>query len=594
MSIALRAVRARLVAFALSNVLILTAACGGSDSSGPSGPPAVAAVSISPPSASVVAGQTAQLTATATSSAGAVLTGRTASWTSADAGIATVSSAGLVTALQPGSTSVTATIEGRSGSATITVTAVPVAAVSVTAAATTVAVRTIAQATAVMKDASGNVLAGRSATWTSSDSTVVRVESSGSFVAVGAGTAQLTATSEGKSGVASITVQAGTLAYRGLYTQFERRGFPNGYYSGDAIKDFQTTDAFVPSLGLVKDEIARQLDAIVALGVNTITFELRSADSVLVPRVYPDCNVSPSTGLLFPRPPSADLDNLVAFFNLAQTKQLKVMLRLVNNRMESTYRTESTIWLDSILNRVKSHPALELVLFEGDQRTVDSNGDGTKDACGGLAEPPLNLGPDRPAAQYVQWAIGHAMELGIPARKLSAQAVLGAYVVDMELGAGANAQESRQWHPLGVMKTIFDRLAVPEDQRTYAVSFYQSSKCHIAAGYPCTDAAPRDWARETLIRAWGKLGYRTRSRMVAVEWGVVTPFPTGWNTDQAIPVGASLMRNFGLEGGSLWRWANFTNDEDADATTPYSIKWRGTAYNYTAARAALVQAYAQP
>jgi hypothetical protein len=469
-----------------------------------------------------------------------------------------------------------------------------VATVSVAAANASVVVRSIVQASAVTKDASGNVLSGRTVAWTSTDTSVLRVDSTGSFVAVRSGTAQVTATSEGKLGSVTITVQPGLLAYRGLFTQFERRGFPNGYYPGDAIREFQTTDFLVPSLGLVKAEIASQLDAMVALGVNTITFELRSADSVLVLRAYPDCNVSPSTGLLFPRPPSAHLDNLVAFFDLAQAHGVKILFRLVNNRMDAAYRAESQVWLDSILNRVKSHPALELVLFEGDQRHLDSNGDGTPDECGGLAEPPLNRGPDRPVAQYVQWAIGHAMSLGIPSRKLSAQAVIGAFVVDMELGAGANFQDSRQWHNLGVMKTIFDRLSVPDDQRTYAVSFYQGTKCRLAAAFPCTDAAPATWAEETLVRAWSRIGYRSRARMVAVEWGSVTPFSSGWNTDQAITVGASLMRQYGVSGGSFWRWTSFTNAEDADPNTPYAIKWRGTAYNYTPAWAALKQAYAQP
>jgi len=77
---------------------------------------------VSPATASVVVGGTVQLVATLKDSAGNVLTGRTINWTSSASGIATVSATGLVTGVAAGNATITATSEGKSGTATVSVT----------------------------------------------------------------------------------------------------------------------------------------------------------------------------------------------------------------------------------------------------------------------------------------------------------------------------------------------------------------------------------------------------------------------------------------------------------------------------------------
>src|SRR6266542_5257440 len=84
----------------------------------------VAAVDVAPPSATVPAGQTVQLTATPKDSSGNPLAGRAVTWASGSTSIATVNASGLVTGVAAGSATITATSEGKSGSAAITVTAV--------------------------------------------------------------------------------------------------------------------------------------------------------------------------------------------------------------------------------------------------------------------------------------------------------------------------------------------------------------------------------------------------------------------------------------------------------------------------------------
>src|SRR5574341_489810 len=82
----------------------------------------VASVVVSPATASVLTGATVQLTATPKDSAGGTLTGRTIGWASSNVAVATVSASGLVTGVAAGSTTITATSEGKNGSATVTVT----------------------------------------------------------------------------------------------------------------------------------------------------------------------------------------------------------------------------------------------------------------------------------------------------------------------------------------------------------------------------------------------------------------------------------------------------------------------------------------
>jgi hypothetical protein len=94
-------------------------------------------------------------------------------------------------------------------SATTTASApVPVASVSVSPASSSLLVGATAQLTAVTRDASNNVLAGRVVTWSSANTSIASVNSSGLVSAAGAGSTTITATSETKTGTATVNVQA--------------------------------------------------------------------------------------------------------------------------------------------------------------------------------------------------------------------------------------------------------------------------------------------------------------------------------------------------------------------------------------------------
>jgi uncharacterized protein YjdB len=174
-------------------------------------PKPVGAVTIAPTQFSVEVGQTRQLTVQVTDDQGNVLSGRPVSFSTNGPLIAAVSATGLVTAVAPGSATITATSEGKTGTAEVTVTAVPVATVVVTPAQSTLAVGQTVALTATARDAAGNVLPGRAVSWTSGAPSVATVSPTGAtatVTAVGAGAGVLIiATIDGRTGSASVTVR---------------------------------------------------------------------------------------------------------------------------------------------------------------------------------------------------------------------------------------------------------------------------------------------------------------------------------------------------------------------------------------------------
>jgi uncharacterized protein YjdB len=97
-----------------------------------------------------------------------------------------------------------------------------VTTVSVTPTTGSATVGQWAQFSAVVKDQNGNVMTGQTVSWTSSNTAVAAVNSTGLVAAVAAGSATITATSGGKSGTAAFTATAapsgtGTLGASGVY-----------------------------------------------------------------------------------------------------------------------------------------------------------------------------------------------------------------------------------------------------------------------------------------------------------------------------------------------------------------------------------------
>ena len=172
--------------------------------------PPVNSVVVSIVTPSITLGTVGDLaTAVTKDASGNPLLGRTVTWQSSNIAVATVgATTGAITTVGVGTSTITGTSEGQSGGALLTVTAVPVATVIASIATPTITLGTVGdQATAVTKDASGNVLLGRTVTWQSSNIAVATVgASTGVITTVGVGTSTITGTSEGQSGGALLTV----------------------------------------------------------------------------------------------------------------------------------------------------------------------------------------------------------------------------------------------------------------------------------------------------------------------------------------------------------------------------------------------------
>ncbi len=171
-------------------------------------PARVTRVDVTPGSATVAVGATQTLTATPRDAGGAALTGRTVTWSSSANGVATVNASGVVTAVAAGTATITATSEGVSGTATITVPAPTTAVVEVAPNSKSLVVGQTQQLTATPRTASGAPLSGRPVAWTSTNTSVATVNNAGLVTAVAAGTATIRATIDGVIGSSAITVTA--------------------------------------------------------------------------------------------------------------------------------------------------------------------------------------------------------------------------------------------------------------------------------------------------------------------------------------------------------------------------------------------------
>jgi uncharacterized protein YjdB len=168
-----------------------------------SGP--VASVAVSPSPLEINPGSTALLQAIARDAGGSTVTGRPVSWVSQNASIASVAANGLVTGGLPGETTVTATVDGVTGAATVVVTELPVANVQVTPSSPSLWVGETQRMTATARAESGEIVGG-AVMWASSDRAVAEVSADGLVKANAPGTATITATVRGVDGSTLVTV----------------------------------------------------------------------------------------------------------------------------------------------------------------------------------------------------------------------------------------------------------------------------------------------------------------------------------------------------------------------------------------------------
>lgn len=169
-------------------------------------PVPVSSVEVIPSGARLYIADSLQLAAMAKDASNTPLSERAMSWSSSHASIAKVTASGLVTAVAVGTAYIIATSEGKSDTSAIEVMERPVASVAVTPATATVEEGAVVQLSATMRDANGTVLTGRVVTWASSNTGAATVSSTGMVTGVAQGSTTISATSEGPSATADITV----------------------------------------------------------------------------------------------------------------------------------------------------------------------------------------------------------------------------------------------------------------------------------------------------------------------------------------------------------------------------------------------------
>lgn len=166
----------------------------------------VSAVTVSPSADTITVGANAALVATVMGPAGTPITGQAVFWSSENPAVATVSSSGQVTGVGQGAVRIAASAGGKSGIAAVTVLPAPVATVTVSPKVDTVTAGSQTRLVATPRDAQGNLLIGRAITWSTNQPGVATVDSLGIVTGVARGTATILATSEGKTGSATVVV----------------------------------------------------------------------------------------------------------------------------------------------------------------------------------------------------------------------------------------------------------------------------------------------------------------------------------------------------------------------------------------------------
>ena len=173
---------------------------------GPDGA-SVSRIEVSPLALTLVVGDARPVTARVVGEGGKTLSDRRLFWATQNPGIASVSQAGIVTGVAPGSGQIAVSSGGKSAVVPVTVASRPVSLVRVTPTTATVQAGATVALSAQAVDAAGGSVSGRTVLWTTSSAVVATVTSTGVVAGVTAGNATISASVDGVVGSALVTVQ---------------------------------------------------------------------------------------------------------------------------------------------------------------------------------------------------------------------------------------------------------------------------------------------------------------------------------------------------------------------------------------------------
>ena len=165
----------------------------------------VARVELSATTLTLSPGATQAVTATLRGATGNVLSNRSVAWTTTNPAVATVTTAGTISAVAPGQATITASSEGIVGAVTVTVRSA-VASIAILQGSGSLQLGQDRSLTAAAQDAQGSVIPNIAIAWSSSNNTVATVDSAGRVAALAIGSTTIAATGDGRTGSVTITV----------------------------------------------------------------------------------------------------------------------------------------------------------------------------------------------------------------------------------------------------------------------------------------------------------------------------------------------------------------------------------------------------
>lgn len=245
------------------------AGCGGGD--GETGPVRVASVSVTMSEASVEVGASSVAIVRYFDSKQNELSGRAVTFTSSASDVATVDASGVVQAVAPGTTTISAKVDAVSGSASLQVVPPAVSAVVISNRAPVVRQSESLTLSAQTLDRRGQPLLGRTLTWSSADVARATVTDAGVVSGVAAGSVYIRATSEGKADSVRLKV-------KGLNAPVVTGGAPDLLLPGAAATVIGQNFGLTPGENEVYVGGVRA--TITAASATSLTFSVPGADAL--------------------------------------------------------------------------------------------------------------------------------------------------------------------------------------------------------------------------------------------------------------------------------------------------------------------------
>ena len=193
--------------------LLILAAAACADATRPVPEQPVASVTVLASTHTFRVGDTLRVSARALAADGRPLEGRPVGWSSSNPEVLQLSGTGLATAVAPGTASIRATIEGKTGSVDVVVNVVSVARVAIVETSISLAKGEAKTLVAAALDAEGRQLDGRPISWRSENAATAEVDAAGRVTARSEGETKIFAESEGKLDSVMVVVTPPEVGY---------------------------------------------------------------------------------------------------------------------------------------------------------------------------------------------------------------------------------------------------------------------------------------------------------------------------------------------------------------------------------------------